>query len=434
MARMSRRQMLAGVGLGVGASVLAACGQVQTVAAPAAPESESAAAPQEPAGITGVFHVWGYRSQYLPGVVLDAFQEMHPGAVVVQSQPAGNFRGEKFPAAVAAGAPPALMQGFLDFVAMYVDRGFLADLGPAAKAGDFGDLGAYLPGIVETGTFNGVLHFLPHRQSVNIPLYNKDMFENAGINEPPTQWDDVAEIARQLTKKNADGSDQFGLSVTTSKNTLNSWFNPVLWQAGGEFFAEDGRSVTFDEDPGLAALEFLTDLFNKKIAAEGTTPYFEGYGAMINARTPTHVKSPFDRGTIPWLAASPAWQKEKQLGFGSLSGWVVPNSPQSDAAIQLLAHTLQPENVKAFLKLVFLLPVRGDIEVDYVDEKYNDWMPTFIEQSQNMHYDIPHPHIRAIMPLVSAEMYKAIGGEVTPQEAIRTAGDIANQFLDDNMG
>ena len=100
----------------------------------------------------------------------------------------------------------------------------------------------------------------------------------------------------------------------------------------------------------------------------------------------------------------------------------------------MLAHTLQPENVKAFLKLVFLLPVRGDIEVDYVGEEYNGWMPTFIEQSQNMHYDIPHPHIRAIMPLVSAEMYKAIAGEVTPQEAIRTAGDIANQFLADNMG
>ena len=311
MLRMSRRQMLAGVGVGIGATVLAACGQVQTMPAAEAPEGDADAAPKEPAGITGVFHVWGYRSQYLPGAVLNEFEEMHPGAVVVQSQPAGNFRGEKFPAAVAAGAPPALMQGFLDFVAMYADRGFLADLGPAAKAGDFGDLGAYLPGIVEAGTFSGVLHFLPHRQSVNIPLYNMDMFENAGINEPPTLWEDVAEIARQLTKKNADGSDQFGLTVTTSKNTLNSWFNPVLWQAGGEFFAEDGRTVTFDSDAGLAALLFLTDLFNKKIASEGTKPYFEGYGAMINARTPTHVKRPFDNGNIPWLAASPAWQKEK---------------------------------------------------------------------------------------------------------------------------
>ncbi len=434
MMRMNRRQVLAGIGAGIGATLLAACGQVQTMPAAEAPESDGAAAPMEAEGPTGVLHVWGFRSQYLPGAVLDAFQEMHPGVVVVQSQPAGNFRGEKFPAAMAAGAPPALMQGFLDFVAMYVDRGFLADLGPAAKAGTFGDLGAYLPGIVETGTFDGVLHFLPHRQSVNIPLYNSEIFEGAGINEPPTHWDDVAEVARQLTKQNADGSSQFGLTVTTSKNTLNSWFNPVLWQAGGEFFAEDGRSVTFDEDPGLAALEFLTDLFNKKIATEGTGTYFDGSAAMINARTPTHVKTPFDEGTIPWLAASPAWEKEEQFGFGSLSGWVAPDGPQSEAAIQLLAHTLKPDNVKAFLATVFLLPVRNDVDIDYVSDDYSGWMPTFIEQSQNMHYDIPHPHIRAIMPLVSAEMYKAIAGEVTPQEAIRTAGEIANQYLADNMG
>jgi multiple sugar transport system substrate-binding protein len=91
-------------------------------------------------------------------------------------------------------------------------------------------------------------------------LYNKTVFDAAGVDYPTADWswDDLRDAAKKLT----DSTTQtygFGYSVSgTEETTWQFW--PHLWQRGGAILADDQKTATFAEQPGVDALEFLRSM------------------------------------------------------------------------------------------------------------------------------------------------------------------------------
>jgi multiple sugar transport system substrate-binding protein len=91
-------------------------------------------------------------------------------------------------------------------------------------------------------------------------LYNKTIFDAAGVPYPTDQWtwDDLRAAAKKLTDPTTS-TYGFAYSVSGAENTVwKMW--PLLWQNGGEILSPDQKTAAFDSDAGVKAVTFLRDM------------------------------------------------------------------------------------------------------------------------------------------------------------------------------
>ena len=72
-------------------------------------------------------------------------------------------------------------------------------------------------------------------------FYRTDLFKAAGIDGPPTTWDEFQADAEKLTD---EAKDQYGYEVFAPEAAYY-WY-PWLYQAGGDLLSEDGKEIVFD--------------------------------------------------------------------------------------------------------------------------------------------------------------------------------------------
>jgi multiple sugar transport system substrate-binding protein len=227
----------------------------------------------------------------------------------------------------------------------------------AAKNIDMKDL---LPGAVDSARYDGKLYGLPYRaQSLSL-IYNKKLYKDAGLDpeKPPQTWDEMTEVAKKLTRKTADGKDQYGFGIVGGgeKQNIISRLLPFIWMNGGDILSEDGTKVVVDNPAVAEALDFYTRPYTKDGTAPPSTLQNDGLA----------LRRLFDTETIAMYLGGqfdlPAIQKEApgiDIGVGMfphpegkevaniLSGWnfVVPaDSPNHEATLQFLKFLMQSEN------------------------------------------------------------------------------------------
>lgn len=134
--------------------------------------------------------------------------------------------------------------------------GFHASSGLKPVTDGIVDADAFLPAALDAATFDGELYGIPIYHTSTSTLYNTAAFEEAGITELPETWDEIRAAAPALAANDVAVLDYAG----SPEMTLNLSFYPLLWQAGGTVFTEDGSDVAFDGPEGVEALQFLLDL------------------------------------------------------------------------------------------------------------------------------------------------------------------------------
>lgn len=107
-------------------------------------------------------------------------------------------------------------------------------------------------------------------------LYNKELFDEAGVGYPTEDWtwDDFRAAAKALTDPS---KNQFGTAYPTDGGEDTVWrFWPHLWQNGGEILDDDGQPA-FDSPEGVAALEYWRQLAvdDKSVYLDQTDQKFE---------------------------------------------------------------------------------------------------------------------------------------------------------------
>ncbi len=121
-------------------------------------------------------------------------------------------------------------------------------------------------GLWDGGSYDGSVWTFPFAANNVALYYNKKHFEEAGLNPAGLKtWDDLVAYAGKLT-----GDDRVGLEVSigTGEWMTFSTLLPFLWQAGGKFISEDGKTILFNSEAGVRALEFLASLVNEHKVAK----------------------------------------------------------------------------------------------------------------------------------------------------------------------
>ena len=127
----------------------------------------------------------------------------------------------------------------------------------------------------KTGQTSEKIFGLPIALDAMVMYYNNDLFNNAGIAEPPIYWNqEFQQTVKKLTKQDTSGNIiQSGVALGGSKNVERySDILSILMMQNGAVMADESGNVVFNQipqalreqkySPGLEALRFYTDFSN----------------------------------------------------------------------------------------------------------------------------------------------------------------------------
>jgi len=124
-------------------------------------------------------------------------------------------------------------------------------------------IGAFL----SPGEIGGKLYGLPIAASARAMFYNKDLFDKAGITQPPRTWDDVVAAARKLKAAGAYGYGMQGKEIDT-----DVYFYLPFWTYGGDLLGKNGKPA-FDSPAGVKAATLYKSIVDDGLSEPGVTGY-----------------------------------------------------------------------------------------------------------------------------------------------------------------
>lgn len=114
---------------------------------------------------------------------------------------------------------------------------------------------------------DGVIYALPLYLDTLALLYNKDMFDNAGLALPPKTWSDVIALIPKLRKLDRTGKITRAAAAIggspVSINRATDLLSLIMMQSGTPMVAQDFRRAEFAAK-GASALDFYTQFSDPK--------------------------------------------------------------------------------------------------------------------------------------------------------------------------
>ena len=150
-------------------------------------------------------------------------------------------------------APDTFELNYENFVT-YAAAGSLLNLNAVSAADKTFKKSVYYGKAYDVFAANGKQYGLPASYSTVVLIYNKDLFDAAGVAYPKSSWDwsDEANAAKALKAKLPEGT-------YAEYQPTQFWeFYKVLGQAGGKFLSDDKKTALFNKQPGVNALTWLT--------------------------------------------------------------------------------------------------------------------------------------------------------------------------------
>ncbi len=349
----------------------------------------AACAPPAPAGQTGAPAAAGASLIFLCDTInkghievrdnwVKDFMAAHPG-VKIQHQTVPQDYNTKVQTLYAAGTPPDIyryLQEVTPIVTVAAKKLHLQLDDYIAK--DKYDLTDFRPAAVELYRWENKIYALPRDYGNQNLFYNLDLFEKAGLQPPPADWEDkeftfdkFLEITKALTKKNGDRTEQWGFLVNRAQRPWASW----LYSNGGALVHKDANGVATDcalTDPAsVEALQFLQDLMYKHQVAPrpdveselgGVDLFATGrVGIMLN--NPSAVNQFRTIKAFRWdVSTLPIGKAEKRGTGGGGSGWAAAAATKApDVAWQFVSFISSPAAETGEVKVGATTPARTSV-------------------------------------------------------------------------
>ncbi|MCB8960228.1 MAG: sugar ABC transporter substrate-binding protein [Ardenticatenales bacterium] len=198
-------------------------------------------------------------------LVADAYMEANPNVTVeLWAQPWGDYF-TKLQTLWAAGDDEAIPDVlFLSPVPQYAADGVLEPLDSYIDASGY-DVGDYWNGAIDIMKYDGNIYGFPRDIGLEVLYYNKDHFDEAGLDYPDASWtwDDLRAAAEALTITSASGRvERYGLGMEGGK------YGQFLVSNGGGLFDDpfNPTSCQLDSPESIGAFEFIAGLMNDGLA------------------------------------------------------------------------------------------------------------------------------------------------------------------------
>ena len=181
----------------------------------------------------------------------EAFHEEYPDITVDIETIAYDDYFTTMQTRIAGGTGPDCFEMNIENFGAYASKGILASIeNLETDAVNETALAAF--------AYDGVQYAVPENFSTVILVYNKDLFDQAGLDYPTSEWtrEDVDAAAQAIR---ALGDDIFGIYQPVTYNE----FYKVAAQYGGNLLNEDRTEFTINSEANVTALQSMADRVQK---------------------------------------------------------------------------------------------------------------------------------------------------------------------------
>ncbi len=420
----TRRRFLTLVGLGAGASLLAACAQPQPAAAPttapakpAAPGTAqpAAAATQAPAqaqgdaALKGEITHWGW-SGSLDALknTLPLFNQKYPNVKVNLVEMATNDVRDKLLVSLASGTGAPDSSGLQDrFIPLLIDKGGVVDL-TERVAPLKSQFASYKWSAYQDE--KGKIFALPWDSSPMGVFYRFDLWGQDGVEADPDKlsqsietYDDLIELGKKL--KSPHKLISLSTNQSLNRSASDDFVEGLLIQNEAHMFDQQGKI----RDPNPKAVEVLKLL--KKFADSGTTvdigrddkaPWTQAIKDGAITAEPNAVWSP----TFILPAAPETDAKWKVFKLPAISKGGKRSSLNGGSAVFVTEQSKNKEAAWAFIKFMMTDP-----QALSVGWEKNQIFPSFVPAFEQPAFDKPDPHFAGQKV---AKFFASVVNEIPP--------------------
>ncbi|WP_204314841.1 sugar ABC transporter substrate-binding protein [Bifidobacterium aerophilum] len=330
---------------------------------------------QQDASAGGKLTVWimqGDQSEDTIKAINERFTKETGVKVDVQTQVWADIN-TKVTTALSTDTPPDVIDLGNTQVAGFAVSGGLLDL--TDKADDMRQGHTWLSGLEEPATIDGRLYGIPALGAAGAVIYNKKMWSAAGIDNPPSTYEELETDLQKLRDANTDKDFSPFYMPGRDWKSAARW----IWDAGGDFAEQQSDGTwksTLSSDKSLKGIDQWLEFQHKwsseasrsldtgnpdfsQLLAEGKT------GAILNNSAGIRTIQQYnpdlttdDLGSFPMPGASGKLQPAMMAG----SVWgVAQKSKRQELALKWIKIAASPE-----------------IQKDYVFAK-DGWMPNYVE-------------------------------------------------------
>lgn len=300
--------------------------------------------------------------------LIEMFEAENPDITVTQvTFPYADYQTRVI-AANMAGEGPDVLQLFYGWTDTFVDAGVLQPLPQDSFPHDM--IAAEFFPIVSAMVRDGEYYGLPTAVRSLALFYNKDLFAAAGIETPPATLDELVETAKALTQRDSGGNlTTVGLTIEMSGQDHHWWREALIRQFGGQPYSDDYSTVAYNDDAGIAATQWYTDL----AAVHGVgMPGFmdEGQAAFRAGRAAMTIDGTFRLGAFgeiedfEWgvteLPATADGVRSNYASYFANGIGAGATGEELEAAVKFLSFITSPEAMQVWLEVVGELPARPE--------------------------------------------------------------------------
>ncbi|MCH4891333.1 sugar ABC transporter substrate-binding protein [Acidaminobacter sp. JC074] len=329
---------------------------------------------------------------------------------------------------IAGNSTPDVFELNIENFRAYQSKGVIAQIEGA-------DTSQIHPTTLKAFAIDGKQYGLPTKFSNVVMIYNKDLFDQAGLGYPTKDWtwDDELEAAKQIR---ALGEDYFGVF-----RPIQTWeFYKTVEQNGGSMMNDSQTAYTINSDENVQALQMMIDRINDT----NVTPNADQMGGMgdwdlfKSGRLGMIVTGIWafpdftENCDFNWDIVVEPGIDEKATHFFSDAIVVSEKSSKKEAAVKFASFISgSSEAAKIRLDANWDLPVAL---TDDVTETYLSVTPPENKQAviDSLDYLVMPPSLEdfsAIADTLGSYLEQALAGKMTPKEALDKAQeDISSKY------
>jgi multiple sugar transport system substrate-binding protein len=323
----------------------------------------------------------------------------------------------------AGGSPPDVFYADPTRVRQFRDELF-------AYGDQIDDLDDFEPSLVESYTVDDEVVCVPKDGGTLALVINNDAWAAAGLTEAdyPQTWDDLTSVSQALTT-----GDQTGLAFVGTRDMVGAF----MLQAGGWFVNEDNTEATADTPENSEALAYIQENIaggNFEFTARIDTEW--GGEALGTGKAAMTIEGPWiigaldnDYPDVQWTAV-PLPEGPDGPGTMQFSNcWgIAADSPNTEAAVDLVEHLVSPEEQQAFTEAFGPTPSRTSLQ-DWYEE--NQPEAAAFNGFAESRAPVPLPSFTSVLDDFNAQLEQLADGSASPEQILERVQTNAEAAIQD---
>jgi multiple sugar transport system substrate-binding protein len=299
------------------------------------------------------------------------------------------------------------------------------------------DLSDFVEPAMKQAEYEGKTYAIPLGVHTHQLMYNKTLFEEAGIDGPPETIEEWEEMIPRLTKVDADGNiTQLGYGQPEPARSFVS----LAFMNGGSFHGDEpGDAPQPDNDATRAALNFYYENIIEPYGAANVQTFLSGFGELYSPEHPFYrgklamyidganqvttieqLAPDLDYGVAPLPYPEDFPERAGTTEITNSTYFIPANSRHKDEAWEFMKYLLDNEPLGEFTKAISNLPARKSLADDPIYADLPEQYTVFADSlsSPNLRSIPSEPWTAEYRADLSTVLEGVNTGRTTPDEAL----------------